>query len=219
MQGQALQLQLSLQRLSSTALHLHPAPSLHGHTHGLSAAPLEVASSWCPERCSKGSTREAPCPPKAAGYEVMNAIGRDGARWGGRLRVTHSLHSQHPNPPALPPWHDPGAHCHQLVATARSPLQCHPNHLPARPPASLSIQGGIATRKSQIKPSEEMPQLSGQTAHSCVGAGCFLPHKGGLSQASTQQSQALLFANFLKPQNGPFQTGTGGEAHPTAPST
>lgn len=132
----------------------------------------------CPERCSKSSTREAPCPPKAAGCEVMNAIGRDGARWGGRLRVTHSLHSQHPNPPALPPWHDPRARCHQLVATARSPLQCHPNHLPARPPASLSIQGGIATRKSQIKPWEEMPQLSGQTARSCVGAGCFLPHKG-----------------------------------------
>lgn len=77
----------------------------------------------------------------------------------------------------------------------------------------------MATRKSQIKPVKEMPQRSGQTTGSCAGAVCFLPHKGGLSQASQQQSQALLFADFLKPQNGPFQTGIGGETHPTAPST
>lgn len=212
--GEALQLQLSLQKLSSTAPHLHPAPSLHGHTHGLLVAPLEVAGIWCPERCSEGSTRKAPCPPKPAGYEVMNAMGYGGARWGGRLAVT-------PNSPT---------HQHCIPGMTQSTLSPASGHRKASqppacsaclgpdtaglnsPPAPLSVQGEMATRKSQIKPGEEMTQVSGHSTCSCVGAGCFLPSpETWVITGSQQQSQALLFADFLKPQNGPSQTGTGGE--------
>lgn len=122
-------------------------------------------------------------PPKPAGYEVMNAMGCGGARWGGRLAVTHSLHPQHPNPPAGHPWHDPRACCHQPVATCLLSMAWAGHSGTQQPPA---------TRKLQIKPGEEMTQLSGQTTCSCVRAGCFPPHKDGLSQASQQQSQTAF---------------------------
>lgn len=109
--------------------HNHPSPSRPKPAHRLFLGKQlvykrELLQCFC---------WESPMPPTGSlglhqthgsvcGYESRRGWG--GARWGGRLRVTSSLHPLHPDPPVLHPqhgalpeqvtvsqWPQPGLHC------------------------------------------------------------------------------------------------------------
>lgn len=135
-----------------------------------------------------------------------------------REAVTHSLHPQHPNPPALQPCHDPSGHTQAVPVMPPQAPVCSAQLGPDTgglnsPPAPLSIQGEWQQGNHKSSPGRKCSNCQGKLRAAVLRLVASFPIRVDY-HSSQQQSQALLFVDFLKPQNGPFRTGTGEETHP-----